>query len=57
MSVSPFELAAAVNRGVPGIYVQLVEISNLEPVEYVTTEIKLNMWEKAFITPSAIQVI
>ncbi|UUM20921.1 baseplate J/gp47 family protein [Mycoavidus sp. SF9855] len=56
-SVSPFELATAVNRGVPGIYVQEVKISNHKPVEYVTTEIKLNMWEKAFITPSAIQVV
>ncbi|UAW63500.1 baseplate J/gp47 family protein [Mycoavidus sp. HKI] len=56
-SVSPFELAAAVNRGVPGIYVQKLEVSNLEPVEYVTTEIALNIWEKAFITPSAIQVV
>ncbi len=55
--VSPFELAAAVSRDVPDIYVQLVEISNHEPVEFIRTEIALNMWEKAFITPSAIQVI
>ncbi len=56
-SVSPFELAAAVNRYVPDIYVQRLEISNLAPLDYVTTEIPLEIWEKAFITPSAIQVI
>lgn len=56
-SVSPFELAAAVNRYVPDIYVQRLEISNLAPLNYVTTEIPLEIWEKAFITPSAIQVI
>ncbi len=56
-SVSPFELAAAVNRYVPDIYVQRLEISNLAPLNYVTTEIPLDIWEKAFITPSAIQVI
>ncbi len=56
-SVSPFELAAAIHRYVPGIYVRQLEVSNLHPIEYGTTEIALNIWEKALITPSAIQVI
>ncbi len=56
-SVSPFELAAAVNRDVPDIYVQRLEISNLKPLEYVTTEIALKIWEKASITSSSIQVV
>ncbi|WP_338860908.1 baseplate J/gp47 family protein [Mycetohabitans rhizoxinica] len=56
-SVSPFELAAAVNRYVPGLYVQRLEVSHLLPINYVTTEIPLGIWEKAAIAPSGIQVI
>lgn len=56
-SVSPFELAAAVNRFAPSIFVQRLEVSNLSPIDYVTTEITLEIWEKASITPSGIQVI
>lgn len=56
-SVSPFELAAAVNRFAPSIFVQRLEVSNRSPIDYVTTEIPLDIWEKASITPSGIQVI
>ncbi len=56
-SVSPVDLAAAVKCAVPDIRIQHLEISNVKPLEYVPTEIALEIWEKAFITPSAIQVI
>lgn len=56
-SVSPFELAGAVNREQPTIYVQKMEISLASPVAYQTTEIPIELWEKARISEGSISVI
>lgn len=56
-SVSSFELAGAVNREYPGIYVQNMEISLASPVSYGNAEIPIKIYEKATITESSITVI
>lgn len=55
-SVSPFELAGAVNRETPGIYVQLLEVSDDGGANWQTTEIPIAIFEIATITESGIAV-
>jgi uncharacterized phage protein gp47/JayE len=56
-NVSAFELAGAVNRQTPGIFVQLCEVSFASPVSYTTSELAIALDEKATITSSNITVI
>lgn len=56
-SVSPFEIAGAINIQTPGIYVQLVEVTKAAVVSYQSTEIPLNIWEKATLASGSITVI
>lgn len=56
-SVSPFELAGAVNENAPGIFVQKMEVSLASSVSWQTTEIALNLWEIASIEESYITVV
>lgn len=56
-SVSAFELAGAINRAVPGIYVQLLQTTLASnPSGWATTELPITLWEKATTNPSAITV-
>jgi len=55
--VSPFEFAGAINRLAPQIFVQKVEVSYLSPIIYVTTELPIEIYQKATINSGAIQVI
>ena len=55
-SVSAFELAGAVARQVPGVYVQKCEISLLSPVAWSTNEIPVLISEIATILAGNIQV-
>lgn len=55
-SVSAFELAGAVNRQNPGIYVQLCEISLLSPVSWGTGEIAISISQIATILSGNIAV-
>lgn len=56
-SVSAFELAGAVSRQAPGIYVQLCEISLGSPTSWQTGEIAIGITQIATITDATIQVI
>lgn len=56
-SVSAFELAGAINRNAPGVYVQLCEISLLSPVSWTTNEIVIALNEIASIVSGNIEVI
>lgn len=56
-SVSPFELAGAVSRVLPGMYVQKVEITKASAVVFAATEIALALNELATIQPSSITVV
>lgn len=56
-NVSAFELAGAVNRQAPGIFVQLCEVSFASPVSYTTSELAIALDEKATITNSNITVV
>ena len=56
-SVSSFELAGAVNREFPAIYVRKVEIKKIVGGTYSTDEILIAIFEKATIEESAIQVV
>jgi uncharacterized phage protein gp47/JayE len=56
-SVSSFELAAAVNRENPGIYVQNCEISLVTPTSWVVGQIAIALDEIASITDGNIEVI
>lgn len=56
-SVSSFELAGAVNRQAPGIYVQKCEISLASPTTWSTDEIPVEIYEIATILSAAIQVV
>lgn len=56
-SVSPFELAGAVNEEAPGIFVQKMEVSLASSVSYQTTEISLDIWQIADIQDSYITVV
>jgi hypothetical protein len=53
--VSPFELAGAINRNEPTIYVQKVEVS-YDGASYVTTTLPIEIFERATITASNIFV-
>lgn len=56
-SVSPFQLAGAINKEAPGIFVQQVEISLVSPLDYTTDVIPIQVWQKANIQASSITVI
>lgn len=56
-SVSPFELSAAVNSQLPGIYVRKVEIAYVSSGVFVTVELPIEIDEIATITESSITVI
>lgn len=56
-SVSSFELAGAVNREAPGVYVQKCEISLASVISWSTAEIAIALNEKATITSGAIEVV
>lgn len=57
-NVSPFELAGAINRADPGIFVKKVELAFATgtPV-YVTTELVLALNEVATVTEGSVQVL
>lgn len=55
-SVSSFELAGAINREVPGVYVQNLQISLASPISWVVGEIAIAVDEIASITASNITV-
>jgi len=56
-NVSAVELAGAINRQTPGIFVQLCEVSFASPVSYTTSELAIALDEKATINSSNITVI
>ncbi len=56
-SVSPFELAGAINIQSPGLYVQKLEVCTVASGVYDVDEIPLEIWEKASIIESGITVI
>lgn len=56
-SVSSFELAGAVNREAPGVYVQKCEISLASVISWSTAEIAIALNEKATIASGAIEVV
>ena len=55
-SVSAFELAGAVTRRVPGVYVQKCEVSLLTPTTWSTDEIPIGLEEIAAIIAANVQV-
>lgn len=56
-SVSTFELAGAVNREAPGVYVQKCEISLASVISWSTAEIAIALNQKATIASGAIEVV
>jgi hypothetical protein len=56
-SVSPFELAGAVARQVPGVYVQRVEVSLLTPTTWSTNEIPISITQLAKILAANVLVV
>ena len=56
-SVSSFELAGAVNRAAPGVYVQNCEISLVTPTSWVVGQISIALNQIATIIPGNIEVI
>lgn len=56
-SVSTFELAGAVNREAPGIYVQKCEISLASVIYWSTAEIAIALNQKATIASGDIEVV
>jgi len=56
-SVSPFQISGAVTGQVDGIYVQLMEVSLTAPVSYQSTEIPLELWQKATLQLTDISVV
>lgn len=54
--VSPWELAGAVNRGAPGLYVQLVELS-LDGSTWSTNAITVTIEEQAQLLAGAVTVV
>lgn len=56
-SVSSFELAGAINKQSPAIFVHKVEISLVSPLVYSCDEIPIEIWQKADIQDSSITVI
>lgn len=55
--VSPFEIAGAINRIYPSVWVQKVECSILSPISYSTDEIPIAIFEKAVTSNSLISVV
>jgi uncharacterized phage protein gp47/JayE len=56
-SVSPFELAGAINIMSPGLYVQKVEIRKQASGSYAVDEIPIEIFEKATLSDGGITVI
>jgi hypothetical protein len=56
MNVSTFELAGAVNKENPAIYVQNMETSLVSPLNYSNAEIPIEIWQRALIQQSSIIV-
>jgi len=57
VSVSPFELAGAVSRTNPEIFVKNVEITKTSVNVFQSSEIAMTLWEKATITAASISVV
>ena len=55
--VSPFELAGAINRLYPAIYVKKVEVAVLPSGSYSTDVVPILISQRARVQPSAIQVL
>lgn len=55
--VSPFELSGAINIEYPSIFVQKLEVSYSAPISFGTTELFIEIFQKANIQSGAIQVI
>ena len=56
-SVSPFEIAGAVGREVPGVYVKLCEVSLASPISWGTGDITIAINQKATIARGSILVV
>jgi hypothetical protein len=56
-SVSPFEIASAINNQFPSIYVKKIEISLSSPISYTTNEIAIAIDEIAYTQSSYITVV
>lgn len=56
-SLSPFEVAGAINREGAGLYVQLVEVSYVTPLAYQTTELAIATDEIASVGTGSVAVI
>jgi len=56
-SVSSFELAAAINRAAPGLYVQNCEISLVSPTSWLVGQIAIALNEIASIVAGDVEVI
>lgn len=55
--VSPFELSGAITAFAPGLFVQLVEVTTIAADTYSTDPIPVEIWQRATITGSSIQVV
>lgn len=55
--VSPFELASAINRQEPGIFVQKLEVAFSPSGTFSTDTLPIAIFEKASVTEGAIQVV
>lgn len=56
-SISPFEIGAAVNAELPGVYVKKVELDYAAGSSWITTELAIDIDEIATITSSAVTVV
>jgi hypothetical protein len=56
-NVSPFEIAGAIQAQCPGVYIQKVEVTTVAANNYVTTEVDLNINQKATVTAGNIDVV
>lgn len=56
-SVSPFEIAGAVNINFPTIYVKKIEISLDDPISWTTDEIAIGVLQQALTNEASITVI
>jgi uncharacterized phage protein gp47/JayE len=56
-NVSPFEIAGAIQAQCPGVYIQKVEVTTVAANTYVTTEVDLNLNQKATVTAGNIDVV
>lgn len=55
--VSPFELAGAITCLTPTIFVKKLEVSYASPINFVTTELFIEIFEKATVDEGSIDVI